>query len=489
MKLRVSFHARYLALLGALGLPVACSTVEANDFPCSESSPEIVQGQDSGYAICTEGARHRPTPATCASALPRADTCDAGNPEFPGTCTTDADCTERPHGQCGIFGQLAECTCTYGCVTDADCDDGRICDCGDPVGQCVRADCTSDADCAGDLLCVAYVSDPGCGGTAFTCQSELDLCASDADCENGANCTKVGERLECQQVACAIGRPFLVEGAHRTADEAARRDWLGDEVLAPCLDGLSPELLEELAAHWSEVALMEHASIAAFARFAMQLLSLGAPPELLMETYDAMRDETRHATLAFALASAYARRDIGPGSLCVDGAFDNDSPTDILRMVVREGCIGETIAAIEAAEAAEHATDPVVKAVLDQIAADEQRHAELAWRYVAWAIDDDARLADTLLAEIDAVAREADPRRSRALEGEELLRHGVVSAPLCALIRERALANIITPTALTLAGRWVAEDRRSERVVRHHRGGASTFAQQSSNDRRNWGQH
>lgn len=452
----MSFHARYLALLGALGLvPLACATVETNDFPCSDSAPDVVQGQDSGYAICTEGARHRPTAATCASALPRATACDADNPEFPGTCTTDADCTESPHGQCGIYGQLPECTCRYGCVTDADCDDGRICDCGDPVGQCVRADCTTDADCAGDLLCVAYVSDPGCGGTAFTCQSELDLCASDADCLDGAKCTKVGERLECQQEACAIGRPFLIEGAHRTAEETESRDWLRDGI-APCLDGMAPELLDELSAHWRDVALMEHASIAAFARFAMQLLALGAPPELLMQTHDAMRDETRHATLAFALASAYGRRDIGPGPLRIDGALDEGSPEDILRMVVREGCIGETVAAIEAAEAAEHATDPVVKAVLEQIAVDEQRHAELAWRYVAWALESDPRLADTLLAEIDAVEREADPRRSRDLEGQEQLRHGVVSQPMCALIRERAVANIILPTALALAGQRVA---------------------------------
>jgi hypothetical protein len=36
-----------------------------------------------------------------------------------------------------------------------------------------------------------------------------------------------------------------------------------------------------LAKHWTEVALMAHASIAAFARFSLDALSLGAPPELL----------------------------------------------------------------------------------------------------------------------------------------------------------------------------------------------------------------
>ena len=371
--------------------------------------------------------------------------CDANNPEFPGSCTTDADCTEKPHGQCGIYGQIAECACSYGCVTDSDCTADQVCDCGDPVGKCVRADCKTDADCAGDSLCVAYVSDPGCGGTAFTCQTAKDTCASEADCTGIGSCTKVDDHLECQQEACAIGRPFLIAGDHRTAAPVERGDWI--TTLAPCVDALSPELRETLAGHWREVGLMEHASIAAFARFALQLLSVGAPPELLLQTQDAMRDETHHATVAFALSSAYAGREVGPGQLPLHGALDDQEPEDILRLVIREGCIGETVAAVEAAEAAARAEDPTVKKVLERIAADEQRHADLAWRYVAWAISEDASFASVLLSEV--VAKRAE-RHAATADDRRLLAHGMVTDAVRAEIRERVLRDVVRPTARAL---------------------------------------
>jgi hypothetical protein len=316
----------------------------------------------------------------------------------------------------------------------------------------VRADCATDTDCPGDSLCVAYVSDPGCGGTAFTCQTEADQCGSDDDCADGENCTQIDDHLECQMQACAIGRPFLVAGAHRTAEIAERADWICGG-MTPALDGLTDELRDTLAAHWREVGLMEHASVAAFARFAMQLLAQGAPPDLVLAAQDAMRDETQHARLAFALASAYAGRDIGPGPLAIDGALDEESPRDILRMVIREGCIGETVAAIEAAEAAEHATDPLVKHTLARIADDEQRHAELAWRYVTWAVSHDGSLADVLLAEVSAARGEEPAGRD---DDDGLLAHGVVTEAVRARLRRAALAQIIAPTASSLVAQRAA---------------------------------
>lgn len=458
MKLRISLYGRYLALVGALGLaPVACGddTPGTDEFPCTTSEPDVVMGQETGYEICSEGQRHRASTATCASALPRDEVCRGADPMFPGSCTSDADCTEKPHGQCGIFGQIAECSCTYGCVTDADCGDGQICDCGDPVGRCVRADCTTDADCAGDLLCVAYVSDPGCGGTAFTCQSELDTCGSDADCQPGENCTKIDDHLECQMQACAIGRPFLVAGTHRTADVAERPDWCATE-LTPQLDNLSDAQRETLAAHWSEIGLMEHASIAAFARFALQLLAAGAPPELLEATHAAMRDETRHARIAFSLASAYAGREVGPGALTIDGALDGACDEDVLRMVIQEGCIGETVAAAEAAEAAEHVTDPVLRTALERIARDEQRHAELAWRYVMWVVAESPELENVVLAEVAAAMRDNAGERELTADDQAWLELGVVTNSVRASLRAMALQAMVMPAARSVVSHRAA---------------------------------
>ncbi len=55
------------------------------------------------------------------------------------------------------------------------------------------------------------------------------------------------------------------------------------------------------ARQWTETARLEHASIAAFARFVLQLMALGAPAELVAADVLATiaTDEARHAELAW----------------------------------------------------------------------------------------------------------------------------------------------------------------------------------------------
>ena len=59
----------------------------------------------------------------------------------------------------------------------------------------------------------------------------------------------------------------------------------------------------------------------------------------------------------------------------------------IAAATVREGGIGETLAAYHAEIAASRAEDPVIRAALSTIADDEARHAALAWRSVAWVLE------------------------------------------------------------------------------------------------------
>jgi hypothetical protein len=221
----------------------------------------------------------------------------------------------------------------------------------------------------------------------------------------------------------------------------------------PEVDSVGAQQREALGRAWTRMATMEHASIAAFARFALQLLSVGAPASLLEETHQAMRDETHHAKMCFALASRYSGHPVGPGALPVSGALADLRPEAILATTILEGCIGETVAAVEAAEALERARDPAVCDVLAKIADDERRHAELAWRYVRWATsrDDELRaLAATLFA--SAVA-EAVPstRAPEAVELEDdLLPFGIVSERFRQEIRARVLLEVISPCANAL---------------------------------------
>src|SRR5690606_25004689 len=108
--------------------------------------------------------------------------------------------------------------------------------------------------------------------------------------------------------------------------------------------------------------------------------ALGAPPHLLAATQRAMADEIDHARRCFALASAYAGEPIGPGPLDLGAKRPTTDRSAILEAVVREACVGETLAAIEARTALAHARDPAVRTTLERIAADELRHAQLGWQ-------------------------------------------------------------------------------------------------------------
>jgi hypothetical protein len=311
----------------------------------------------------------------------------------------------------------------------------------------------------------------GCGSDTFACQATQDECASDDDCTVGEKCFVGGGMRYCATLGCQTGRPFLVDGACRTADAESRTDW-ATSAFAPSVNGLTARDRRRLADSWTRIALMEHASIAAFARFTLELLWLGAPPELVEASHRALSDETEHARLAFALASVYGGSPVGPGPLDLHGALDGVDALGIVRRAITEGCIGETVAATEAEEALEHATDPAVRAVLARIAADERRHAELAWRFVAWALESGrlehraaARIAlEETLDGYDDSSR--DPTGSRAESGgadevgdERFLRYGVLPDSLRREVASAALAGMVRPCAAALLARSVGAIR------------------------------
>lgn len=115
------------------------------------------------------------------------------------------------------------------------------------------------------------------------------------------------------------GRPFTIASEARTAMAIGRADWAGEtEIVVATLPVVTRE---RLAAAWTRDALYEHASVASFARFVLQLLAVGAPPALVLAGQAAIGDEVRHAQQCFALASAYAGAPVGPGPLAMDGAL------------------------------------------------------------------------------------------------------------------------------------------------------------------------
>ena len=232
---------------------------------------------------------------------------------------------------------------------------------------------------------------------------DKDGCLPKSKVSNGCcNPAVDGPRLrggQCCYSFCpgpCCGRPFLAGGAPRVAALVERGDWLARD-LAPraaeaeagALEGLDAHTASRLRQAWLGDAQMEHASAAAFGRFVLQLLALGAPPAFVRDAALAAADEVRHAELCFALAAragGAGSEAFGPMPLALDGALDARTLEEVIAEVIVEGCVGETLAALVASRQLEGARDPAVRDALEQICADEAKHAELAWSFVRWAV-------------------------------------------------------------------------------------------------------
>ena len=189
----------------------------------------------------------------------------------------------------------------------------------------------------------------------------------------------------------SVRRPFLVGSSLRSAPSVSRDDWTASRVDTRPVAALDAATARELARVWLADGLEEHASVAAFARFTMLLLSVGAPPDLVLDAQRASIDEIAHARDCFALARRYGATAAGPGGLDVHDAIGPMTLADLAALTTEEGCIGETLGAALATAQLDGAVDPEVRRILTRIVRDEARHAELAWRFVAWAITEERR--------------------------------------------------------------------------------------------------
>jgi hypothetical protein len=239
------------------------------------------------------------------------------------------------------------------------------------------------------------------------------------------------------------GRPLLAEGAPRLASTAESTGWNTTANLDLAeLQALPEEIRAVGAALWTDTALAEHASVASFARASLELISLGAPAGLLLETARAQADEVRHAAQAFAIASGLAGRSVAPGPLPLAGVAARTTPAEILTGLILEGCVNESLAAAEAREAARCCTSPTLAAALETVADDETRHAALAWRSLRWLLDTHPELLP-LARQTLSEALEFRARPERGVHPSAAARVGGLT-----ILQRRALADSVVRTVL-----------------------------------------
>ncbi len=214
-------------------------------------------------------------------------------------------------------------------------------------------------------------------------------------------------------IPCPGGRPLRDEnGETLVAYPTHRDDWSGGEAIDHAVAEAAKcpaDQRDALVDRWTRDASFEHASIASFARVTLDMLALGAPAALVAGAQMAALDEVEHARIAFALASAYAGHAIGPGPLPIS----RSRPATLRALVsdaIVEGCINEAAAALALREEAT-AASPAMRALLDRIAEDEERHAALSYATVAWAATVDAETTAVVIQEELAKARDGQHAR------------------------------------------------------------------------------
>ena len=218
-----------------------------------------------------------------------------------------------------------------------------------------------------------------------------------------------GYELLVQKVTSSCA-PFTVTSFHLKVSKAGVLTVLASEVKSSsgACAGRRPDGLctpaqsactSPVGAFLATSAHLEAASVTAFRRLRAELRTHGAPARLLRAASRAARDEIRHTRMTSRLAAryhaAFARPQCSPQRL--------RSLEEMATENTVEGCVRETFGALVGLYQAGAAQDPNIARAMTTIAADEVRHAALAWQVARWA---QQRLSPTAQQRV-ASAREA----------------------------------------------------------------------------------
>lgn len=139
--------------------------------------------------------------------------------------------------------------------------------------------------------------------------------------------------------------------------------------------------------------------MAAFGHVALELVALGAPPELIEAAHQDALDEVRHARLCYGVAASFDGVGHGPAPFA-GAVLPPERPTTLHAVCIdalTESAWLERASALVAAELAERAENSPLRAVLREIAVDEARHADHGIDTLDWGLGQDSALHDVLL--------------------------------------------------------------------------------------------
>jgi hypothetical protein len=174
------------------------------------------------------------------------------------------------------------------------------------------------------------------------------------------------------------GRPFRIKGTPVVSKVSSSSEWSTRDVKRYDLPYESRIALEAV---WLDSASKEHASVPAFSKLSLQLIALGAPPDLISKVFIAAGQEITHAELCFSVATSVSGRPWSPGAMpqILGERSDFESLESMILECFVDGCLMEAMSAAHAHASAQLAEEIDIKRVFSVIAEDEKSHAELSW--------------------------------------------------------------------------------------------------------------
>lgn len=134
-------------------------------------------------------------------------------------------------------------------------------------------------------------------------------------------------------------------------------------------------------AEWARRVAAEYSSASVAAQALAWGVAVGLPPALLRQGARIVTDELEHAERSYEALVALGVADV-PIDLGVDRLLvpSREGPlADLLGLVVRDFCLGETFAVPYFAEMRRRARHPAVLPVLERVLADEAAHRAFGW--------------------------------------------------------------------------------------------------------------
>jgi hypothetical protein len=198
--------------------------------------------------------------------------------------------------------------------------------------------------------------------------------------------------------------------------------------------------------------------VAAFAHLTLDLMALGAPPDLVAAAQRDALDEVRHTELCFSLARALDGREQSPAPFPAARRGQRLSRQRTLALAelavhsLIDGALHEGVSAAVLGKLARSCEVPQIAGILQQIAADEGRHAAHGWDVLAWCLEaGGAPVASALRGALRVLPRELRSAMPEAAARGEWQRFGIHGHAL-ELAEYRRVSDNLRRRVLALSG-------------------------------------